>query len=109
MTKSTFQLEIHFLNELFQTSNYSILSVNTDPKQLYFQLQMLLTDQRLHHVNNLYTLIHKHLYGKLQKKIIYPFIKTFILIYLRFIDDIFVIWTGSKTDLEKCLNKLKGL
>ena len=28
------------------------------------------------------------------------------LIYLRFIDDIFFIWTGSKTDLEKNLNEL---
>ena len=28
------------------------------------------------------------------------------LIYLRFIDDIFFIWTGSKTDLEKILNQL---
>ena len=28
------------------------------------------------------------------------------LIYLRFIDDIYFIWTGSKTDLEKNLNEL---
>ena len=42
----------------------------------------------------------------LERKFIYPLIKTFSLIYLRFIDDIFFIWTGSKTDLEKFLNAL---
>ena len=41
-----------------------------------------------------------------ERKLIYPFIKTFSLIYLRFIDDIFFIWTGSKTDLEKFVNEL---
>ena len=41
-----------------------------------------------------------------ERKFIYPFIKTFLLIYLKFIDNIFFIWTGSKTDLEKFLNKL---
>ena len=41
-----------------------------------------------------------------ERKFIYPFIKTFSLIYLRFIDNMFFIWTGSKTDLEKLLNKL---
>ena len=39
-------------------------------------------------------------------KFIYPPIKTFLLIYLRFIDDIFFLWTGSKKDLENLLNKL---
>ena len=41
-----------------------------------------------------------------ERKFIYPFIKTFLLIYLRFIDDIFFMWTGSKSDLEKVLNEL---
>ena len=41
-----------------------------------------------------------------ERKFIYPFIKTFSLLYLRFIDDIFFIWTGSKTDLQKVLNEL---
>ena len=35
------------------------------------------------------------------KKLIYPFIKGFSLIYLRFIDDIFFIWTGNKKDRHK--------
>ena len=34
--------------------------------------------------------------------------KTFSLIYLRFIDNIFFIWTGSKADLENFLNKLNA-
>ena len=32
--------------------------------------------------------------------------KIFLLVYLRFIDDVFFIWTGSKTDLENFLNEL---
>ena len=43
-----------------------------------------------------------------ERKFIYSFIKTFSLIYLRFIDDIFFIWTGSKTDLENFLNELNA-
>ena len=41
-----------------------------------------------------------------EKRLIYPFIKGFSLIYLRFTDDIFFIWTGNKKDLMKFLNKL---
>ena len=41
-----------------------------------------------------------------ERKFIYPFIKTFSLIYLRFIDDIFFIWASSKTDLKNFLNEL---
>ena len=41
-----------------------------------------------------------------EKKLIYPFIKGLSLIYLRFIDDIFFIWTGNKKDLMKFLNDL---
>ena len=29
-----------------------------------------------------------------KRKFMYPFIETFLLIYLRFIDDTFLIWTG---------------
>ena len=42
-----------------------------------------------------------------ERKFIDPFIKTFSLIYLRFLDDIFFIWTGSKTDLEKFFKRVK--
>ena len=38
-------------------------------------------------------------------KFIYLLNKTFLLIYLRFIDNIFFTWTGSKTDLENFSNK----
>ena len=41
-----------------------------------------------------------------EKKLIYPFIKGFLFIYLRFIDDLFFIWTGNKKDLMKFLNEL---
>ena len=41
-----------------------------------------------------------------EKKLTYPFIKGFSLIYLRFIDYKFLIWTGKKKDLVKFLNEL---
>ena len=41
-------------------------------------------------------------------KLIYSLTKTFLLIYLRFIDNIFFMWTGSKTDLENLLNKVNA-
>ena len=40
-----------------------------------------------------------------ERKLINPFIKGFSLIYLRFIDGIFFIMTGSKKDLMKFLNE----
>ena len=53
-----------------------------------------------HHHTQIYFMDH------FLKKLIYPFIKGFSLIYLRFIDDIFLIWTGNKKDLVKFLNEL---
>ena len=41
-----------------------------------------------------------------EKNYMYPFLQGFLLIYLRFIDDIFFIWTGTKEQLTKCLNNL---
>ena len=41
-----------------------------------------------------------------ERRFICPFIKTFSLICFKFIDDIFFIWTGSKTDVENFLNEL---
>ena len=46
----------------FDKSNYYILRVNTNNKQLYFQLQKVITDKRLCHKNDLRTPIRKHLY-----------------------------------------------
>ena len=43
-----------------------------------------------------------------ENKFIYPFIKRASLVYLRFIDDIFFIWTGNKKDLMKFLNELNS-
>ena len=44
--------------------------------------------------------------NQFERKSRYSFIKTFSLIYHRFIDDIFFIGTGCKTDLENFLNEL---
>ena len=44
--------------------------------------------------------------GHFEKKCIYPFLQELSLIYLRFIDDIFFIWTGTKEKLANCLNDL---
>ena len=41
-----------------------------------------------------------------EKKYIYPLLQGLSLIYLRFIDDIFFIWTGTKEQLTNCLNNL---
>ena len=44
--------------------------------------------------------------GNFEKKIIYQFIKGFLLSILRYSDHISFIWRGNKTDLEKILNEL---
>ena len=41
-----------------------------------------------------------------EKKLIYPFIKGFSLIYPRFIDGIFFTWNGNKKNIIKFLNEL---
>ena len=38
-----------------------------------------------------------------EKKLIYVFIQCFSLIYLRFIDNIFFIWSGNKKDLHESI------
>ena len=40
-----------------------------------------------------------------EKKLIYPFIKGFSLIFLRFTDNIFFLWAGNKKDQMKFLNE----
>ena len=44
--------------------------------------------------------------GYFEKKYIYPFLQGVLLIYLRFIDEIFFIWTGTKEQFTNCLNNL---
>ena len=41
-----------------------------------------------------------------EEKFIYPLIEAKTLLYLRFIDDIFMIWTKSEKDLVEFLNEL---
>ena len=60
----------------------------------------MLWEPSVHHHTPIY------LWIILKKKLIYPFINGFPLIYLRFIDDIFLIWIGNKKDLMKFLNEL---
>ena len=50
------------------------------------------------------SILMEHFEGKFK----HPLLKTFLLIYLRFIDNIFFMWTGSKTDLENLSNKLNS-
>ena len=69
-------------------------------------MQKLDTDKLKRHGNNLRPVIRKHLYEHFERKFIYPFIKTFLLIYIRVIDDKLFISTCSKVDLEKFLNEL---
>ena len=90
-----------FQTNSFKKSNYYILSVNTNTKQLYFQLQKLLTDKRPRHGNDLCTLIRKNLHGPLQKKIYVPIYQNIFAnisqVYRRYIFDM----DRPREDLEK--------
>lgn len=44
--------------------------------------------------------------AKFEEKYIYPYIKELSLLYLRYTDDIFIIWKGSKEELIKFINEL---
>ena len=50
----------------------SLEKCSKNTKQLYFQFQKLVTDKRLRHGNNLSTLIRKHFYRPLRRKIQIP-------------------------------------
>ena len=63
---------IIILNEPLRKSNYYILILNTNTKQFYLQLQNLLTNKKLFHRNNLRTVVCKHFYGSLRKKLLIP-------------------------------------
>ena len=75
---------------LILTLNNFILTLETICKQ-----KAVLWEPSEHHHTQIYFMDH------FLKKLIYPFIKGFSLIYLRFIDDIFFIWTGNKKDRHK--------
>ena len=47
--------------------------------------------------------------GKYEETHIYPLINKKSLLYLRYIDDIFLIWTGTKEELEKLMNHLNKI
>ena len=44
---------------------------------------------------------------RFEKKYIYSFLQGLALMYLRFIHDLFFIWTGTKEQFKNCLNRLK--
>ena len=41
-----------------------------------------------------------------QSKYIYPYIKEKVITFLRLIDDLFMIWSGTEEELLKFINKL---
>ena len=46
--------------------------------------------------------------AQFEKQNIYPYIKDKSILYLRYIDDIFMIWTGTKQELLTFLEKLNS-
>ena len=44
--------------------------------------------------------------GRFEEKFIFPLLKNLRDFYLRFIDDIFLIWNGTKTEFENFLKKI---
>ena len=47
--------------------------------------------------------------GWFEEKFILPLLTNVSDFYLRFIDDIFLIWNGTKTEFEKFLKKINSL
>ena len=45
--------------------------------------------------------------AQFEKQHIHPYIKNKSILYLRYIDDIFMIWTGTKQELLMFLEKVK--
>ena len=79
--KRYLQVIITFINFAFTCTNY-------------------FTYNGLCHGYNMCSILCKHLYGNFFKaKNIYPYIKEVSLLYLRYIDDIFMIWKGTKAEL----------
>ena len=46
--------------------------------------------------------------GDFEEKYIYPFIEHYSSLYLRYIDDIFIIWKGTKGEFEKFIKDLNS-
>ena len=89
-------------NSSYKSHHYFFI-VNFDIKQFCVQLQKLFTNKRLHHGNNLRTNIFM---DHFERKYIYPFLERLSLSYLRFIGNMFFIWTGSKDQLITFSNDL---
>ena len=48
----------------------------------------------------------RYFYGKLQIKIHIPIFLKKVITFLRFIDDLFMIWTATEEELLKFINKI---
>ena len=95
--------QLHKENRSYKSDN-NILSTYFDTKQFHFQLKILSSNQRLCYENNMHTYIHKHIMSESEERYLYPLIKNKSSSYLRFIDDIFMVWTKSENELESFIN-----
>ena len=69
-------------------------------------MHTLLTNNGLCHGYNMCSILREYFYGNFEAKHIYPYIKEMSLLYLRYIDDIFVIWKGTKVELMTFIKEL---
>ena len=62
----------------------------------------------MHHGNNLRPSYANIFIGKFEEKFIYPYVKDPSSLYLRYIDDIFMIWIGTKNHFDQLFSALKN-
>ena len=46
--------------------------------------------------------------GKFEETFIYPYIQNLCILYLRYIDDLFLIWTGTKEQFKDFVTNLNS-
>ena len=84
----------------------SILSTYSDTERFNFWLKILPSNQRLCYGNNMRPCIRKLIHVWVRREIIYPLIKNESSSYLRFIDDIFMVWNKSENELKSFINEV---
>ena len=85
-------------------NNYFLSSLSKF-KQLYIQLKTLFTNQSLCNGNCLCIILCKYIHGPFWAKI-HTLIVGKSLTYFRYINDIFLIWTGTKNELDQFFKNL---
>ena len=85
--------------------NHQFSEININTEQFYVQLHKLFTNKRMCNGNKMRPNTRKHL----QETHIYPLIKQKVQLYLRYIDDILFIWTGSENELQQFISKINEL